>query len=428
MNSFKQEIAVGDVVANEGNPRRDFGDIAALAASIRATGGQPVSPIVVVPDGGRYRLVDGERRWRAMRELGTARCDALVFPTMGDAETAVAMMATDDSKALSEAERLRGFQSMLALGVDDEVVADAVGTDAATVRRVRRIAADAPEQATLDGLIAAADDEFSAEERSTILAEASRRFGDPRAAADRIRREHERRRRLDAIRLSMPDCVDFRPGSKPYDPERDGLSYVRTVRDAKAGARLAAQLEGEADVVAYEDGIGYAVYRQLSEGALDPAEAEAARVRRVRAEHQQAYDGAYREMCRFATEPWVVDDMASRHRTPASRRPNLCEAVTAERVTRYATYGRALSEEGRELLGAAATVAEDEDPSLLEVCQWLVGKHGSRGLLDYVGTDVSRYAAESFMAAYEALLLDGWHPSEAAQAIRAMCPEKREAE
>ena len=81
MNSLKKEIAVGDVVANGGNPRRDFGDIAALAASIRATGGQPVSPVVVVPDGGRYRLVDGERRWRAMRELGTERCDALVFPT-----------------------------------------------------------------------------------------------------------------------------------------------------------------------------------------------------------------------------------------------------------------------------------------------------------------------------------------------------------
>ena len=44
---------------------------------------------------------------------------------------------------------------------------------------MRRIAADAPEQATLDGLIAAADDKFSEGERADILAEASRRFGDP---------------------------------------------------------------------------------------------------------------------------------------------------------------------------------------------------------------------------------------------------------
>lgn len=423
MNSYKQEIALADVAPNDGNPRRDFGDVAALAASIRATGGQPVSPIVVVPDGARYRLVDGERRYRAMLELGTARCDALVFPTMGDAETAVAMMATDDSKALTEAERLRGFQSMLALGVDDDVAADVLGTDMATVRRVRRIAADAPEQATLDGLIAAADDEFTSDERQTILAEATRRFGDPEAAAERIRKAHERERRMAAIRLSMPDGVDFRPGSKPYAPEREGLSYVRTVRDTKSASRLAAQLEGEADVVAYEDGGGYAVYRRLSEDALDPAEAEAARVRRFRDEHAQAYAEAYREMCRFATEPWVVDDMASRHRTPASRRPNVCDAVMARRASRYGAYEEVFSERGREVLGAAATVAEDDDPSLLEVCEWLVRRHGSRGLLDYAGTDVSGYAAKQFREVYDALLLDGWHPSEGAQALRAMCPE-----
>lgn len=423
MNSYKQEIALADVAPNDGNPRRDFGDVAALAASIRATGGQPVSPIVVVPDGARYRLVDGERRYRAMLELGTARCDALVFPTMGDAETAVAMMATDDSKALTEAERLRGFQSMLALGVDDDVAADVLGTDMATVRRVRRIAADAPEQATLDGLIAAADDEFTSDERQTILAEASRRFGDPQGAAERIRKAHERRRHLDAVRTAMPDGVEFCPGHKPYAPERDGLSFVRTVRDTKSASRLAAQLEGEADVVAYEDGGGYAVYRRLSEDALDPAEAEAARVRRFRDEHAQAYAEAYREMCRFATEPWVVDDMASRHRTPASRRPNVCDAVMTRRTGRYGAYEEVFSERGREVLGAAATVAEDDDPSLLEVCEWLVRRHGSRGLLDYAGTDVSGYAAKQFREVYDALLLDGWHPSEEAQALRAMCPE-----
>lgn len=422
MNSYKQEIAVADVVANDGNPRRDFGDLTALAASIRAGGGQPFTPIIVVPDGSRFRLVDGERRWRAMRELGTERCDALVFPTMGEAEAAVAMMATDDSKALDQAERMRGFQSMMALGVDDEVAAALVGTDAARVRRMRRVAKEVPEQATLDALIVAADDEFSKEERATILAEGARRFGDPQAQADRIRKAHERERRMGAIRMAMPDGVDFRPGGKPWNPEGDGLIYVRTVRDEKAAARLAAQLDGEADVVAYEDGIGYAVYRTASEGALDPAEAERARVRRVRDEHAQAYAEAYREMCLWATEPWCVDDMASRHRTPASRRPNLCEAVIARRYA-AAPWSNALSAEARAYLGVAATVAEDEDPSLMEVCCWLQLNHNAQGLLGWSGDKPASAFCADFVGVYDTLLLDGYKPSEGAAALRDMCPD-----
>lgn len=422
MNSYKQEIAVSDVVANDGNPRRDFGDLEALAASIRAGGGQPFTPIIVVPDGSHFRLVDGERRWRAMRELGTERCDALVFPTMGEAEAAVAMMATDDSKALDQAERMRGFQSMMALGVDDEVAAALVGTDAARVRRMRRVAKEAPEQATLDALIAAADDEFSEEERARILG-GHGPYGDPQAEADRIRRAHERERRMGAIRTAMPDGVDFRPGEKPWSPERDGLIYVRTVRDAKAAARLAAQLDGEADVVAYEDGIGYAVYRTAGEGALDPAEAERARVRRVRDEHAQAYAEAYREMCLWATEPWCVDDMASRHRTPASRRPNLCEAVIARRCE-AAPWSNALSAEARAYLGVAATVAEDEDPSLMEVCCWLQLNHNAQGLLGWSGDKPASAFCADFVGVYDTLLLDGYKPSEGAAALRDMCPEK----
>ena len=424
MNSYKQEIAVSDVVANDGNPRRDFGDLDALAASIRAGGGQPFSPIIVVPDGSRFRLVDGERRWRAMRELGTERCDALVFPTMGDAEAAVAMMATDDSKALDQAERMRGFQSMMALGVDDEVAAGVVGADAARVRRMRRIAAEAPEQATLDALIAASDEEFDADERAAILAEGARRFGDPEAQAERIRKAHERERRMVAIRMAMPDGVEFRPGSKPWNPERDGLYYVRTVRDAKAAARLAAQLDGEADTVAYEDGIGYAVYRTASEDAVDPAEAERARERRVRDEHIEAYAKAYGEMCRYATEPWVIEDMAARHRTPASRRPNLCAEVMASRTGQYGNYRGVFSEMGREILKPAVSIAEDDDPALLEVCKWLMDQYIGNGIMDYRGTDTSAIGCEHFKRVYDALLLDGWEPSEAAQAIRAMCPEK----
>ena len=426
MNSYKKEIPVEVIVANDGNPRKDFGDIAALAASMAANGGRPYTPIIVVPDGARFRLVDGERRWRAMRELGTKMCDALIFPDMADAEAAVAMMATDDSKSLSKQERMRGFQSMLALGVEDGAIAGVLGCDAATVGRVRRYARDLPEQATLDGLIAAADEEFSDEERARILEESERQWGDPEAVARRIRKAHEREARMAAIRDALPEGVELRPGEKPYRPEREGLYWVAKAANPRAAARLAAQHEGEEGLVAYEDGIGYAVYRTASEGALDPREAEMAKVARERDEHKEAYRAAYREMCLWATEPWWKDDPASRGRTPASRRPNVCDAVMAERTGGHGPYRTIFDEAGRSVLGVAAAYAEDEDPGCLEVSQWLLGKcYRRHGLYGWSGgTEVMPQNAHCFALVYDALLLDGWQPSEACQAIRAMCPDE----
>ena len=59
-----REIGIDDVYPDEKNPRKDFGDIAALAESCMLNAlnpGEPVNPIVVVEDGGIYRIVDATR-------------------------------------------------------------------------------------------------------------------------------------------------------------------------------------------------------------------------------------------------------------------------------------------------------------------------------------------------------------------------------
>ena len=78
-----------------------MGDVAALARNIEATGGQPLNPPVVVADGtdpdGRqtYRVVDGERRVRALWSLYGEGSDDLVdvlcFRSYDAADEAVAM-------------------------------------------------------------------------------------------------------------------------------------------------------------------------------------------------------------------------------------------------------------------------------------------------------------------------------------------------
>ena len=62
-----QEIAIDDIDPNTAQPRKDFDKEALeqLAESIRSAG--VLSPILVVQDGMRYRIVAGERRYRAAR-------------------------------------------------------------------------------------------------------------------------------------------------------------------------------------------------------------------------------------------------------------------------------------------------------------------------------------------------------------------------
>ena len=96
-------MRLGDIRPSEQNPREDFGDIGALARSIEATGGEPLNPPVVVADGNVYRIVDGERRYRALSSLyGEDReVSALVAESMDEANELVAMLATDDKRQLT---------------------------------------------------------------------------------------------------------------------------------------------------------------------------------------------------------------------------------------------------------------------------------------------------------------------------------------
>lgn len=169
MEAIKKQVKLSSIKPAGTNPREDFGDIEALAATIEATGGEPVNPIVTVEDGNVYRIVDGERRWRAMRSLYVSDPDRMVtvlaYPTMEEANQVVAMLATDDKQQLTELERSKGVQQMLVLGVDEEKIARAARTTSAKVAAARKMRGRIKEgeQATLDQMLAAAElpDEYA---------------------------------------------------------------------------------------------------------------------------------------------------------------------------------------------------------------------------------------------------------------------------
>ena len=67
------EIPLEKIVRDEEQPRKDFSEEAleALASSIKANG--VLQPIVVTKEGDKYKIVAGERRYRAAGRAGLKR-------------------------------------------------------------------------------------------------------------------------------------------------------------------------------------------------------------------------------------------------------------------------------------------------------------------------------------------------------------------
>lgn len=219
MQFEKKSVRLGDIRPSGHNPREDFGDIGALARSIEATGGEPLNPLVIVADGNVFRIVDGERRYRALSSLyGEDReVSALVADTMDEANELVAMLATDDKRQLTEAERARGVQQMLVLGVDEQRIERASRATAGQIRAARRLRGriDAGVQVTLEQLEAASafDDERDIE---AVLAAGDGWAGKADQIRRRIEREEAKAEDYDAFGDAGIPVVKERPEGSIY--------------------------------------------------------------------------------------------------------------------------------------------------------------------------------------------------------------------
>lgn len=218
MQFEKRQVRLGDIRPSEQNPREDFGDIGALARSIEATGGEPLNPPVVVADGNVFRIVDGERRYRALSSLyGEDReVSALVADTMDEANELVAMLATDDKIQLTEAERARGVQQMLVLGIDEQRIERASRATAGQIRAARRLRGSIEgRQVTLEQLEAASafDDEKDIE---AVLAAGDGWAGKADSIRRRVEREEAKAEDYDAFGDAGIPVVKERPEGFVY--------------------------------------------------------------------------------------------------------------------------------------------------------------------------------------------------------------------
>lgn len=292
MQFEKKSVRLGDIRPSSQNPREDFGDIGALARSIEATGGEPLNPPVVVADGNVFRIVDGERRYRALSSIyGEEReVSALVADTMDEANELVAMLATDDKRQLTEAERARGVQQMLVLGVDEQRIERASRATAGQIRAARRLRGSIEgRQVTLEQLEAASafDDEKDIE---AVLAAGEGWAG----KADSIRRRNERKEAkaedYDAFGDAGISVVKERP---------EGTSYVDWIHLGLADAKLK-RMDVAPGTVAVADSVGWYLYAP-DDGAEPEKSEEEIRAEQEAAREDEALKDLYRRMVGFIT-------------------------------------------------------------------------------------------------------------------------------
>lgn len=292
MQFEKRQVRLGDIRPSGQNPREDFGDIGALARSIEATGGEPLNPPVVVADGNVFRIVDGERRYRALSSIyGEDReVSALVADTMDEANELVAMLATDDKRQLTEAERARGVQQMLVLGIDEQRIERASRATAGQIRAARKLRGSIEgRQVTLDQLEAASafDDEKDVE---AILAAGEGWAGKADSIRRRVEREEAKAEDYDAFGDAGIPVVKEQP---------EGFNYTDW-----ANVGLAAQkLEGKefaAGTVAVWKGSYWDLYEPDDGSGAEPEKTE----EEIRAEQEAerekaALEELYRSLIGF---------------------------------------------------------------------------------------------------------------------------------
>jgi ParB family chromosome partitioning protein len=136
------ELPVDRIEPNPSQPRHSFAeaDLAELAASISQYGVlQPV--LVSATADGRYRLVAGERRWRAARMAGLSTVPAIVRERLDeDSDLELALVENLQRRDLTPLEEARAFEQLrVGLGLSQAEIAGRVGIDRSTVANALRL-------------------------------------------------------------------------------------------------------------------------------------------------------------------------------------------------------------------------------------------------------------------------------------------------
>ncbi len=135
------EANVNDIEPDRNQPRRDFDQNALdeLAESIKLHG--VISPLVVTPiSDGRYRIIAGERRWRASKLAGLEKVPVIVREYSDEQLSEISLVENLQRENLNPLEEAYGFKRLMdSFGLTQEQVAQRVSKSRSAVANALRL-------------------------------------------------------------------------------------------------------------------------------------------------------------------------------------------------------------------------------------------------------------------------------------------------
>jgi ParB family chromosome partitioning protein len=133
-------LPIEELERDERQPRQHFDalKLEELASSIRTRG--IVQPILVRREGGRYRIIAGERRWRAAQLAGLKEVPAIVREASQKEAFEIALIENLQREDLNPIEEAEGYKRLIdEHGLTQELVASRVGKDRSSVANALRL-------------------------------------------------------------------------------------------------------------------------------------------------------------------------------------------------------------------------------------------------------------------------------------------------
>ena len=140
LETVVRDIDIEDIDPNSDQPRRDFDKAALeqLAQSIREAG--VLSPILVVENGSRYRIVAGERRFRASRLAGLSTVPCIVRSMTTEQQMEAALIENIQREDLNPIEEATAIRSLMQeCGYTQEQAAKKLGKSRPAVANILRL-------------------------------------------------------------------------------------------------------------------------------------------------------------------------------------------------------------------------------------------------------------------------------------------------
>lgn len=151
-----QKLLITDIVPNQGQPRREWNDqaMSELTQSVRSHG--VLQPIIVVRHGNKYRIVAGERRWRAATAAGLKNLPAIVRSLQELEQIELAIIENIQRVDLSPMEQAMAvYKLQHQFSLTLEQIAKKLGKAPSTISNMARLLQlpDQARQALTDGRI-----------------------------------------------------------------------------------------------------------------------------------------------------------------------------------------------------------------------------------------------------------------------------------